>query len=103
MPAVHAVVGVIAHDTSKTIGPQSRNETPPAFATTPARDSPRWTQAEWDKKHKDYKTPRAVDATATHARHRLCHAMTTGYKYGHIFSRRVARSVSIASASISIL
>jgi hypothetical protein len=43
------------------------------------------TQAEWDNKHKDYKTTRAVDATATHARHRVRHAMTTGYKYGHIF------------------
>ena len=28
-------------------------------------------RAEWDKKHKDYKTTRAVDATATHARHRV--------------------------------
>jgi hypothetical protein len=43
------------------------------------------TQAEWDKKHKDYRTTRAFDATATHARHRVRHAMTTGYKYGHIF------------------
>jgi hypothetical protein len=43
------------------------------------------TQAEWDKKHKDYKTTRAVGATATHARHRVRHAMTTGYKYSHIF------------------
>src|ERR1700677_1588947 len=43
------------------------------------------TQAEWVKKHKDYRTTRAVEATATHARHRVRHAMTTGYKYGHIF------------------
>ena len=43
------------------------------------------TQAEWDKKHKDYKTTRAVDSTATHARHRVRHAMTTGHKYGRIF------------------
>ena len=43
------------------------------------------TQTEWDKKHKDYKTTRAVEATATRARHRVRHAMTTGYKYGHIF------------------
>jgi hypothetical protein len=43
------------------------------------------TQAEWDKKHKDYKTTRGVDGTATHARHRVRHAMTTGYKYSHIF------------------
>jgi hypothetical protein len=51
------------------------------------------TQAEWDKKHKDYKTTRAVDATATHARHRVRHAMTTDYK--HSFYGKTEPNVSL--------
>jgi hypothetical protein len=57
----------------------------PPLCNYPGEGFAQMTQAEWDKKHKDYKTTRAVDATATHARHRVRHAMTTGYKYGHIF------------------
>src|SRR5277367_3161860 len=57
----------------------------PPLCNYPGEGFAQMTQAEWDKKHKDYKTTRAVDATPTHARHRVRHAMTTGYKYGHIF------------------
>jgi protein-L-isoaspartate O-methyltransferase len=57
----------------------------PPLCNYPGEGFAQMTQAEWDKKHKDYKTTRAVEATATHARHRVRHAMTTGYKYGHIF------------------
>jgi hypothetical protein len=57
----------------------------PPLCNYPGDGFAQMTQAEWDKKHKDYKTTRAVEATATHARHRVRHAMTTGYKYGHIF------------------
>jgi Domain of unknown function (DUF3560) len=57
----------------------------PPLCNYPGEGFAQMTQAEWDKKHKDYKTTRAVDATAIHARHRVRHAMTTGYKYGHIF------------------
>jgi hypothetical protein len=53
------------------------------------------TQAEWDKKHKDYKTTRAVDATATHARHRVRHAMTTDYKHGCSFYGKTEPNVSL--------
>jgi hypothetical protein len=53
------------------------------------------TQAEWDKKHKDYLATRAVDATATHARHRVRHAMTTDYKHGHPFYGKTEPNVSL--------
>jgi phospholipid N-methyltransferase len=57
----------------------------PPLCNYPGEGFAQMTQAEWDKQHKDYKTTRAVDATATHARHLVRHAMTTGYRYGHIF------------------
>ena len=57
----------------------------PPLCNYPGEGFAQMTQAEWDKKHKDYKTTRAVETTVTHARHRVRHAMTTGYKYGHIF------------------
>jgi hypothetical protein len=43
------------------------------------------TQAQWDAKDKDYKTTRAIDATATHARHRVRYALTGGGHYNYLF------------------
>jgi hypothetical protein len=63
----------------------------PPLCNYPGEGFAQMTQAEWDKKHKDYKTTRAVEATVTHARHRVRHAMTTGYKYGHIFITHAKR------------
>jgi hypothetical protein len=51
----------------------------PPLCNYPGEGFAQMTQAEWDKRHKDYKTTRAVDATTTHARHRVRHAMTMGF------------------------
>jgi protein-L-isoaspartate O-methyltransferase len=73
----------------------------PPICNYPGADFVHITQAEWNRKHKDYKSTHVIAANETHGKHRVRWGMFAEYKRGYVFITDAKRVDPPAAAMVT--